>query len=45
MEAKAVYARLLRTHTLSVPAGYEPRMAWLGLPEPADQLPVTVTRR
>lgn len=45
MEAKAVYARLLRTHTLSVPEGYVPRMAWLGLPEPADQLPVTVTRR
>jgi cytochrome P450 len=45
MEAKAVYARLLRTHTLSVPDGYEPPMAWLGLPEPADRLPVTVTRR
>ena len=45
MEAKAVYARMLRTHTLSVPDGYVPPMAWLGLPEPADQLPVTVTRR
>ncbi len=44
MEAKAVYARLLRTHHLSVPEGYEPRMTWGGLPEPADQLPVTVTR-
>ena len=45
MEAKAVYARLLRTHTLSVPDGYVPEMAWLGLPEPADLLPVTVARR
>ena len=45
MEAKAVYARLLRTHDLSVPDGYVPPMAWLGLPEPADRLPVTVTRR
>ena len=45
MEAKAVYARMLRTHTLSVAGGYEPPMAWLGLPEPADRLPVTVTRR
>ncbi|MFT5564144.1 MAG: cytochrome P450 [Myxococcota bacterium] len=45
MEAKAVYARLLLTHELSVPAGYEPKMVWLGLPEPGDKLPVTVTRR
>jgi cytochrome P450 len=44
MEAKAVYARMLRTHKLSVPEGYEPKMRWLGLPEPADELPVTVTR-
>ena len=45
MEAKAVFARLLRSHTLSVPDGYVPPMAWLGLPEPADRLPVTVARR
>ena len=45
MEASAVYARMLRTHELSVPDGYEPPMAWLGLPEPADRLPVTVARR
>ncbi len=45
MEAKALYARLLLTHELSVPDGYEPEVVWLALPEPADKLPVTVTRR
>ena len=45
MEAKAVFARLLREFDLSVPDGYVPPMGWGGLPEPMDRLPVTVTRR
>ncbi len=44
IEAKAVYARMLRSHRLSVPAGYVPPMGWAGLPEPTDELPVTVER-
>lgn len=45
MEATAVYARMLRTHELSVPDDYEPSMGWSALPEPKDKLPVTVRRR
>ncbi len=42
LETKAMWHRLLLTRRFSVEPGYTPPMGWKALPEPLDDLPVTI---
>lgn len=45
LEARAIFRRLLATHDLSLAPGHRLDVVWSGLPEPADGMPLLVSRR
>ncbi len=45
LETKAMWHRLLLTRRFEVAPGYQPTMGWKALPEPTDDLPVTIHPR
>ena len=45
LETKAMWHRLLLSRRFEVAPGYEPPMGWKALPEPTDDLPVTIHPR